>query len=133
MVELWAPVTVSVAVTITVYWAGAWLKKPLLLQPLKHAMAPNDSAATASTTGKHCNFHSRLRIRLRPAIGSSSRARAIVPSDPPGFTSRTVCELIVWTVITTGVVPLPAAIVAGENVTVAPAGKPVALRVSGSG
>jgi hypothetical protein len=47
------------------------LTKPLLPQPLKHTIAPNDNAAAASITGKPCIFRSRLRIGLMPAIGSS--------------------------------------------------------------
>ncbi len=112
---------------------AAWLKKPPLPQPLKHAIAPNDNAAAASTTGRPGIFRSRLRTRLMPAIGSSSKATAIVPSDPPGFASRAVCGLMVWMVMVTGVAPLPAGIVAGEKVAVAPAGKPVALKVTASG
>jgi hypothetical protein len=50
-----------------------------------------------------------------------------------GFSLRAVWLLLVQMVSMTGVAPLPATIVDGEKVAVAPGGRPVALKVSVSG
>ena len=109
------------------------MKNPPLPHPLMQTRAPKDNAAAASATGRPGIARSRLRIGLMAAIGSSSKARAIAPGGPPAISPCAVCWLTVWMVMVTGVDPLPAGTVAGEKVTVAPVGKPVALRVSASG
>jgi hypothetical protein len=61
-------------------------------------------------------------------MGAATRARVVAATS-----LCAVCGLIVWMVMVTGVGSLPAGIVAGEKVAVAPAGKPVALKASASG
>jgi hypothetical protein len=69
-----------------------------------------------------------------PANGSSRNPRVAGASGAPGkgFSLRAVW-LLVWMVRATEVGPLPAGIVAGEKVAVAPGGNPNTLNVTALG
>ena len=87
----------------------------------------------ASATVRRGICRNRLRTDFIPANGSSRNPSATGAKDPPeGFSLRAVW-LLVWMVSVTGVTALPAAMVAGEKVAVAPVGRPVALKVNASG
>ena len=104
-------------------------------QPLNPSTAPRDRTITASATVSRGICRSRLRTDFRPASGSSRNPSAVGANGLPkeGFSLRAVWLLLVWMVSVTGVAALPAGMVAGEKVAVAPGGRPVALKFTGSG
>jgi hypothetical protein len=77
----------------------------------------------------------RMRTDFMPANGSSKNPSATGANGPPekSLSLRAVWLLLVRIVSVTGVAALPAGIVAGEKVAVAPGGRPVALKVNASG
>ena len=75
-----------------------------------------------------------MRTDFMPASGNRRNPRATGAKGPPEevFSLRAVW-LLVWMVRVTDVAPLPAGMVAGEKVAVAPGGNPSALKLTGSG
>jgi hypothetical protein len=70
-----------------------------------------------------------------PASGSRRNASATGANGlrEEGFSLRAVWLLLVWIVSVTDVAALPAGMVAGEKVAVAPGGRPIALNVTALG
>jgi len=91
-------------------------------QPLNPNKAPRDRTVAASATARRGICRSRLRTVFMPANGSSKNPSTTGGKGPPekGFSLRAVWLLLVWMVSVTGVAALPAGMVEGEKVAVAP-------------
>lgn len=106
---------------------------PLLLLP-PHPVTPA-ARVRLSAIRKTIPLQRHGARRILPANGSRISPSATGSAPPPnglpsGFTADWLARV---TVMVTVVVPAPAAMVAGENVAVAPAGSPVTLKVIGAG
>src|ERR1700679_1964370 len=122
-----------VAVTVKVYVCGGCRENPLPPpHPLSVAAAP---ASPPSSTSSINIFARAARRSLRtPNSGINSSASpagiAVRPNGLP-LSSFRAWASAVWTVIVTVCGPPFAAIVAGENVAVAPGGSPETVNVTG--
>ena len=112
--EAEAPVVVSDAITLTVYfWAGGLSNPFWLAQPLTLSAAPKYSDVNNAIANRRSDF----RGRFRPASGRSRHRHAMAGRDPlfDGFPFSATWELLVYRMSATGVAGLPAGIVAGEK------------------